>query len=167
MPQRRRIVFCDCLDCEQQQPGDLPSTSSPAGEAAARQEPPPKCLVVVLSGALRDGGPISGSSSSSSDVSLPHLHRAAAQGGLCLLTVREGTAGEEEAGVAAGVEQQLLQHCPCLLPHSSAAPLHQQLLHICFGAALQHDGRLLWCAVDGCSELAQLLGVHAVRTHER
>jgi hypothetical protein len=116
MPQpRQRIVFCDCLDCvEQPAASDVACASSPTAEAAARQEPPPKCLMFVLSGALvvaaagvQAADSQAGSSSSSSSQQtvldgcpgLPHLHRAAAQGSVCLLTLR----AHSPAGVWCGV----------------------------------------------------------------
>lgn len=99
MPQQRqRIVFCDCLDCvEQPATTDIQSSPSPANEAAARQEPPPKCLMFVLSGVLlpQTSAPNPGTATVLDGCSLPHLNRAAAQGNLCLLSLREegGAAG--------------------------------------------------------------------------
>lgn len=99
MPQQRqRIVFCDCLDCvEQPATTDIASSTSPANEAAARQEPPPKCLMFVLSGVLlpQPGAANPGTATVLDSCSIPHLNRAAAQGNLCLLSLRE------EAGAAA------------------------------------------------------------------
>lgn len=97
MPQQRqRIVFCDCLDCVQQPPmTDIVSSNSPANEAAARQEPPPKCVMFILSGVLLSSQHQSSQRQDGTmldSCNLPHLNRATAQGNLCLLTLREGTA---------------------------------------------------------------------------
>lgn len=105
MPQpRQRIVFCDCLDCVQQPPTtDIQSSQSPANEAAARQEPPPKCLLFVLSGVLLPRADEQNAAAATvlDACNLPHLNRAAAQGNLCLLTLRQDAAN-------GGCELQLL-----------------------------------------------------------
>jgi hypothetical protein len=103
--------------------------------------------MLVLSGALLPSEGASGSSSNSSSSvdtlldtcpGLPHLHRATAQGGLCLLTVRD----DSPAGEWGCRCQCCCGRCLDMIAHAAHA--------LCAAPA------------DACSELAQLLGAYEV-----
>lgn len=91
--QRQRIVFCDCLDCQEQPASsDVAAHLSPLSEAAAKQEPPPKCLLLVACGCMQPP-PEGGAGTSLDACSLPHLNKCTREGQLTLLTLRKEPSG--------------------------------------------------------------------------
>lgn len=96
---RRRIVFCDCLDCQ-----DIPATPDLyAWEAAAKQAPPPRSLVICLEGfnaAPPQGAP---DACCSLDVlHLPHFDNVARHGVTFCAAQRRGAALSGQCGDPAG-----------------------------------------------------------------
>lgn len=97
--QRKRIVFCDCLDCVSRKNDPYPSDAAlAASEAAARQQPPPKALLIVGSGLVQTrGGDMAGPMNTLDEIRLPHLDQLVREGHTGLLASRSQRPGEAVA----------------------------------------------------------------------